>query len=63
MFFSKYYMPTVDIKCYNASINKDMFFDVPIKNKEEVCGKDIKVSKNNDYTTDNLLDFFYISKN
>lgn len=56
-------MPTVDIKCYNASINKDTFFDVPIKNKEEVCGKDIKVSKNNDYATGNLLDFFYISKN
>ena len=63
MFFSKYYIPTVDIKCYNASINKDMFFDVLIKNKEEVCGKDIKVSKNNDYATGNLLDFFYISKN
>ena len=38
-------MPTFDIKCQNASINKEMFFDIPIKNKSEVCGKIIKMSK------------------
>ena len=32
-------------------------FDVPVKNKEEVCEKIISISKNNDYTTGNLLDY------
>ena len=33
------------------------FFYVPIKNKEETCEAVIKMSKNNDYTTANLLDY------
>ena len=31
------------------------FFDVPIKNKEETCKKIIKMRKNNDCATGNLL--------
>ena len=31
------------------------FFDVPIKNKEEVYKKTVEMSKNNDYTTGNLF--------
>ena len=38
------------------------FFDVPITNKEEACEKVIEFSKNNDYTTGNLLDYDYFSK-
>ena len=34
------------------------FFDVPIKNKETSEAK-IEMSKNNDYTTDNLLDYIF----
>ena len=39
-----------------------VFFDVPIKNKEETYKKIIEMSKNNDYTTGNLLDYRYFSK-
>ena len=34
------------------------FFDVPIKNKEETYEK----IKNNDYTTNKLMDYDYFSK-
>ena len=33
------------------------FFDVPVKNKEEAYKKIMSISKNNDYTTDNSLDY------
>ena len=35
------------------------FFDLPVKNKEEAYEKNIEKSRNNDYTTGNLLDFAY----
>ena len=38
------------------------FFDVPVKNKEEAYEKIIDISKNNDYTAGNLLDYEYFSK-
>ena len=38
------------------------FFDVPVKNKEEAYKKIIEISQNNNYTTDNLLDYEYFSK-
>ena len=34
-------------------------FDLPVKNKEEAYEKNIEISRNNDYTTGNLLDFAY----
>ena len=33
------------------------FFDVPVKNKEEVYGKSLSISRNTDYTTGKLLDY------
>ena len=33
------------------------FFDIPVKNKEEAYEQIIEMSKNNDYTTGNLLDY------
>ena len=38
------------------------FFCVPVKNKEEAYEKIIEMSRNNDYTTGNLLDYEYFSK-
>ena len=38
------------------------FFDVPVKNKEEANEKIMRISKDNDYTTGNLLDYEYILK-
>ena len=43
-------------------IDGKSFFDVPVKNKEEAYEKNISISKNNDYTTGNLLDYEYFSK-
>ena len=39
-----------------------IFFDVPLKNKEEAYENILCISKNNDYTTGNLLDYDYFSK-
>ena len=60
--FSKYYTPKVEIKDFNVLVNGKCFFDVPVKNKEEAYKKIIEISKNNDYTTGNLLDYEYFSK-
>ena len=60
--FSKYYVPKVEIKDFNVLINGESFFDVPVKSKEEAYEKNMTISKNNDYTTDTLLDFDYSSK-
>ena len=40
----------------------EKFFDVPAKHKEETYEKIIEMSKNDDYTTYNLLDYEYFSK-
>ena len=50
--FSKYYTPKVEIKDFN----------VPVKNKQEAYEKIIEISKSNNYTTGNLLDYEYFSK-
>ena len=39
------------------------FFVVLLKNKEEVYEKIMSISKNNDYTTVNTIDYEYFSKN
>ena len=36
---------------------KKVFFDLPVKNKEEAYEKIMDISNNNDYTTGNWLDF------
>ena len=59
--FSKYYTSSNEIKDFNVLINSKSVFDVPIKNKEETYEKIIEMSKNNDYTTGNLLDYDYFS--
>ena len=33
--FSKYYVPSVEIKDFNVSIDGKPFFEIPVKNKEE----------------------------
>ena len=33
--FSKYYVPSVEIKDFNASIDGKRVFEIPVKNKEE----------------------------
>ena len=43
-------------------IDGKSFFDVPVKNKEEPYEKLMSISKNNDCTTGNQLDYEYFSK-
>ena len=54
--FSRYYVPKVEIKDVNVLIDGKQIFKVPVKNKEEAHEAIIQMSKNNDYTTGNLLD-------
>ena len=60
--FLKYYIPKVEIKDFNVLIDGKPFFEIPVKNKEEAYEGTIEMSKNNDYTTGNLLDYKYFSK-
>ena len=61
--FSRYYVPNVEIKDFNVLIDGKSFFDLPVKNEKEAYEKIIEMSRNNDYTTGNLLDSFYFREN
>ena len=61
-FFQNYYVQNVEIKIFNVFIDGKRFFDLPVKNEEEAYEKIIEMSRNNDYTTGNLLDFAYFKK-
>ena len=50
-------MPVVEMKSFNALIVNKPFFDQPVKTKQEAYEKLIEMSRNDDYTTGNLLDF------
>ena len=59
--FSRFYLPNVMVKDY-VIIDKLAFFDLPIKTEEEAYEKIIDISRNNEYTTGNLLDYDYFKK-
>ena len=50
------------VKDYNVIIDKLAFFDFPIKTEEEAYEKIIDISRNNEYTTGDLLDYDYFKK-
>ena len=50
------------VKDFNVIIDKLEFFDLPIKTEEEAYAKIIDLSRNNEYTTGNLLDYDYFKK-
>ena len=60
--YDEFYLPKVMIKDYNVIIDKLAFFDLPIKTEEEAYEKIIDISRNNEYTTGNLLDYDYFKK-
>ena len=60
--FSQFCLPTVMVKDFNVIIDKLAFFDLPIKTEEEAYEKNIDISRNNEYTTGNLLDYVYFKK-
>ena len=57
--FSQFYLRKVMVKDFNVIIDKLAFFDLPIKTEEEAYEKIIDITKNNEYTTGNLLDYDY----
>ena len=49
----------VEIKAFNALIDEKNFFDLPVKKEKEAYEKIISMSRNNDCTVGNLLDFAF----
>ena len=60
--FSKFYLRNIMVKDYNDIIDKLAFFDLPIKTEEEAYEKIVDISRRNEYTTGNLLDYDYFKK-
>ena len=60
--YDEFYLPKAMVKDYNVIIDKLAFFDLPIKTEEEAYEKIIDISRNNEYTTGNLLDYDYSKK-
>ena len=60
--YSQFYLAKVMVKDYNVVIDKLAFFNLPRKTEEEAYGKIIDISRNNEYTTGNLLDYDYFKK-
>ena len=53
-------MPLAEIKDFNAlNDNNKSFFDQPVKYNQEAYEKLVKISRNDDYTTGNVLDCLY----
>ena len=50
-------MPLVEFKYFKALIDNKPFFYQPLKNKQEAYEKLVEMSRNNGYTTGNLLDY------
>ena len=61
-FSYEYYRPLAEIKDFNTLIDNDLFFDQPEKNKQETYEQLVEMSRNNDYTTGDLLDYLYHQK-
>ena len=57
--YYKYYMPSVEIKDYNVLIDGNAFFELPVKNIEEITQK---IDHSGYYTRGNLLDYEYFKE-
>ena len=57
--FDKCYMSLVEIKDFNALIYNKLFFEQLVKNKQEAYQKLIEMSRDDNYTAGNLLDYLY----
>ena len=61
----KYYLPRIDLKKYNVTIDERNFYDNPIESDIEKYRelKKVMIGKGKDYTTGSLLDYNYFKKN
>ena len=57
--FSQFYLPNVTVEDHNVITDKLAFFDLPVKTEKEAYEKIIDISRNNEYTTGNLVDYDY----
>ena len=57
--FSKYYTPTVEIKDYNAIVDGESFYEIPIKNEEETYKGITELIRNDLLRTGNKFNFEY----
>ena len=55
-------MSLVETRDLNAVIENKAFFDQPVKKNQEAYEKFVEITRNNDYTTGNLLDYLYHQK-
>ena len=60
--FLIFFLPRVMVKDCNFIIDDLTFFSLPIRTEEEAHEKIIDISRNNEYTTGNLLDYDYFKK-
>ena len=61
--YYKYHLPNVEIKDYNVLIDGNAFFELPIKNIEEIYEKIIQITDHSGYyTRENLLDYEYFKE-
>ena len=51
-----YYMPLIEIKDFKVLTDNKIFCAQPVTKEQEVYKKLVEMSRNNDYTTGNLLD-------
>ena len=58
----KYYMSLVKITNFNVLIDNKLFFDRPVKSKQEAYKKLIEMSRNDDYRRGKLVDCLYHEK-
>ena len=60
----RYYIPNVEIKYYNATIDGKNLFDQPVKNNKVTYEniRKITTGQGDDYTTGCLLDYVYSKK-
>ena len=55
-------MSLVEIKDLNVLVDNKPFSDQPVKNKQEAYEKHVEMSRNDDPTTVNLLDYLHRHK-
>ena len=60
--FSKYYTPTVEIKDYSVIIDGEPFYEIPIKDKEEIYKEITEIIRNDLLRTGNEFNFDYFSE-
>ena len=60
--YSKYYIPTVEIKNYNVILDgQEPFYEMPIRNKEETYKTITELVRESDFNTGNLLNYQYFT--